>query len=138
MSTPTRDAPKRSLFRLIGDLPGLLSDLVRHEIEQLKSEITGKLKSAGVGIGLLVGAGAFLFFAMLVLTAAGILGLATVLPAWAAALIVGGALLVITAILALIGFAQLKRGVPPAPTETIESIKKDVRVIKGIGNGPSS
>ena len=138
MSTPSRDAPKRSLFRLIGDLPGLLSDLVRQEIEQLKQEIVGKLTKAGVGIGLLVGAAAFLFFALLVFTAAGILGLATVLPAWAAALIVGGALLVITAILALIGIAQLKRGVPPAPTETIKSIKKDVRVIRGIGTDNNS
>jgi len=126
-------APKRSLFKLIGDIPSLLMELVRGEIESFKQELVGKLKLAGVGIGLLIGALSILLFALLVFTAAAILGLATVLPAWAAALIVGGALLLIAVILALVGISSLKKGVPPAPTETIKSIKKDVRTIKGTG-----
>ena len=126
-------APKRWLFKLIGDIPSLLMELVRGEIESFKQELVGKLKLAGVGIGLLIGALSILLFALLVFTAAAILGLATVLPAWAAALIVGGALLLIAVILALVGISSLKKGVPPAPTETIKSIKKDVRTIKGTG-----
>jgi hypothetical protein len=113
-------------------------DLVRGEIESLKQELLDKLKHAGVGIGLLVGAAAFAFFALLVLIAAAVLGLATVLPAWASALIIGGGVLVIAVILALVGVASLKKGVPPAPTETIKSIKKDVRAIKGIGKRANS
>lgn len=124
--------PKRSLFSLIGDLPGLLMDLVRGEIEQLKRELIAKAAQAGVGIGLLVGAAAVLFFALGVFIAAAILGLALVLPAWAAALIVGGALVLIAAILVLIGIASLKSS-SKGPEESIDSIKKDVRVIKGIG-----
>ena len=124
---------KRSIFRLIGDLPGYIVDLVKSELEQLKQEVLGKLKAAGIGIGLLVGASAFLFFALGVLVAAAILGIATALPAWLAALIVAGALLLITAILVLIGVNQLKRGVPPVPEETIASVKEDVNAIKGIG-----
>lgn len=131
MTGAPQDAPKRSLFSLIGDLPRLLTDLVRNEIESLKLEITTKLKNAGIGAGLLVGAALFAFFAFAVLLTAAVLGLATVLPAWASALIVAGVLLLITAILALLGIGKLKRGVPPAPTETIDSIKTDVRVIKG-------
>ena len=126
-------APKRSLFKLIGDIPSLLMDLVRGEIESFKQELIGKLKHAGIGIGLLAGAGVFAFFAVLVLIAAAVLGLATVLPAWAAALIVGGVILIIAGILVAIGLRSLKKGVPPAPTETIESIKKDVQTIKGTG-----
>jgi len=68
-----------------------------------------------------------------VLLAAAVLGIATALPAWLAALIVAGALLLITAILVLIGVNQLKRGVPPVPEETIASVKEDVNAIKGIG-----
>jgi hypothetical protein len=34
--------------------------------------------------------------------------------------------------------ANLKKGVPPAPTETMESIKKDVDAIKGIGKRAQS
>jgi hypothetical protein len=131
-------APKRSLFRLIGDIPTLLMDLVRGEIESLKQELLGKLKHAGVGIGLLAGAATFAFFALLVLIAAAVLGLATVLPAWASALIIGGGVLLLAVILALAGIASLKKGVPPAPTETIKSIKKDVRAIKGIGKRANS
>jgi hypothetical protein len=124
---------KRSLFALIGDLPRLLGDLIRHELDSLKDEIVGKLKHAGIGIGLFVGAGLFAFFAICVLIAAAVLGIATALPAWLAALIVAAALLIITLILALIGMASLKKGMPPAPTETIESVKKDIDAIKGVG-----
>ena len=125
------ETPRRSLFTLIGNLPTLLIELVRNELESLKSEIAGKLKSAGIGIGLLAGAAFFALFALMVLIAAAVLGLATVLPPWAAALIVGGVILVIAVVLALAGIGKLKTGVPPAPTGTIESIKKDVRTIKG-------
>jgi len=138
MTDARGDKPKRSLFALIADIPSLLSNLVRGEIDSLKQEIAAKLKAAGIGIGLLVGAATFAFFAVLVLIAAGVLGLATVLPAWAAALIVGGGILVIAVVLALVGIASLKRGVPPAPTKTISSIKKDVRTIKGTGRKEKS
>lgn len=133
MSATPPKPPKRSLFGLIGDLPHLLVDQVRNEIELLKKEITEKIKHAGIGIGLLVAAGTFAFFFAGVLTAAGILGLATVLPAWAAALIVAGILLLITAVLALVGVAQLRSSTPPTPEKTITSIKKDVQIIQGIG-----
>ena len=129
---------RRGLFRLIADIPSLLVDLVRGEINSLKQEIIGKLKHAGIGIGLLVGAATFVFFAVLVLIAAGVFGLGTVLPMWLSALIIGGGILLIAIVLALIGVANLKKGVPPAPTQTIESVKKDVRAIKGIGKRANS
>ena len=133
-TTPER---KRSLFSLIGDLPGLLADLVRNEIEQLKKELIASAKHAGVGLGLLVAAGAFLFFALAVFIAAAILGLAVVLPAWAAALIVGGVILLLGALLIAIGVTQLKKG-NPTPTETIKSVQQDVKAIKGVGKRAGS
>lgn len=129
---------RRGLFKLIADIPGLIRELIEAEIESLKAEIVGKLKAAGIGAGFLVTAGVFAFFATLVLTAAGILALALVLPAWAAALIVGGALLALAGIAAAIGVAQLKHGVPPTPTQTIESVKEDVRVVRGLGKRGAS
>jgi len=133
MAAPEERSERRSLFRLLGDLPGALMDLVRAELDSLKQEIVGKLKAAGIGVGLLVGAGLFAFFLLAVLITAAILGIATALPAWLAALIVAAALLVVTIILALLGISNLKKGVPPAPTETVKSIKKDVNAIKGVG-----
>ena len=109
-----------------------VGDLVRAEIAALKAEIAAKMKAAGIGAGLLVGAAVFGLFAVLVLIAAGVLALALVLPPWAAALIIGAVLLIIAAIIAAIGIGQLKRGVPPTPTETIESVKDDVRAVRGL------
>ncbi len=138
MPSERSETSRRSLFTLIGSIPTLLVDLIRDEIESLKIEMTGKLKSAGIGIGLLAGAAAFVFFALMVLIAAAVLGLTMVLPAWLAALIVGVVILLIAAVLAFVGLRSLKKGVPPAPTNTIESIKKDVRTIKGTeGKGNS-
>jgi uncharacterized membrane protein YqjE len=127
---PQRE-PKRSLAALIADVPRLLGELVRGEVESLKKEMLAKLATAGIGVGLFVGAALFALFALMVLIAAAILGFAEVLPAWAAALIVAGILLIITAILVAAGVSLVKKGTPPAPTETIESIKSDVRAIKG-------
>lgn len=131
MASERGETSRRSLFTLIGAIPTLLVDLIRNELESLKHEITGKLKDAGIGIALLLGAAVFAVFALMVLLAAAILGLATVLPAWLSALIIGVAILLVAAILAVVGIRSLKKGVPPAPTNTIESIKKDVRTIKG-------
>jgi len=128
-----QELPKKSVFKLIADLPGYLVDLLRSELELLKAELISKIKHAGIGVGLLAAGAFFAFFAFAVLLAAAVLGIATALPGWLAALIVGGALLVITAVLVLVGVNQLKRGTPPVPTETIESVKKDVNAIKGIG-----
>lgn len=127
------ETPKRSLFTLIADLPTFIIDLVKSELEQLKNEIVGKLKLAGIGIGAFVVAGVFAFFALGVLVAAAVLGIATALPGWAAALIVAGVLLVITAILVVVGISLLKKGAPPTPTTTIASVKDDVDAFKGTG-----
>jgi len=138
MSNPTAEKPRRSLFALIGDIPRLLTDLIRGEIEALQKEMIEKVKHAGVGIGLVVVAGSIAFFALGTLVAAAVMALAQVLPGWAAALIVAAALLVIAALLIAIGIQQLKQGTPPTPTKTIDSIKQDVRVISGTGKRASS
>jgi len=124
---------RKSLFSLIADLPRLVIGQVKNEIEQFKAELVAKIKHAGIGVGLFAAAGFIAFFLLAVLVAAAILGLATVMPGWLAALVVAGVLLVIVVILVLAGLHQVKQGIPPAPTETIKSVKKDVNVIKGLG-----
>jgi hypothetical protein len=124
---------KRSLGGLLSSLPDLVTRLIRGEIALAKGELIAKLRAAGVGIGLLVAAALFGFLLLEVLVAAAVLGTATVFPAWLAALLVGAGLLIVTAILALVGVRALKRGVPPVPTETVESVKSDVRARKGEG-----
>ncbi|MET0991153.1 MAG: phage holin family protein [Lacisediminihabitans sp.] len=123
---------KKSLVALLADLPRLLIALAKEELERLKLELLGKLKHAGIGIGLLIFAAVLAFFLLAVLLTAAVLGFATIVAPWLAALIVAGILLLIIAILVLVGVGQLKRGAP-VPTETIDSVKKDVNAIKGIG-----
>lgn len=123
---------KKPLLGLIADLPRLVIGQVRNEIEQLKKELVAKLTHAAIGIGLFVGAALFGFFLLALLIVSAVLGLATVLPGWLAALIIAVVLLVITGVLALVGLRQVKRGMPPAPTATIKDVKKDVNAIKGI------
>jgi MFS family permease len=123
--------PKRSLFGLIGSLPGLISDLIRAELDRLKDEIATKAKAAGLGLAIFAVAALFGFFALAVLLAAAILGIAVALPAWLAALIVGVVLLIITGILAFWGMKKFQAGTPPTPEKTISSVKQDVRVLTG-------
>lgn len=133
MTNVPNPARKKSLGELLGELPGLLITLVKDEIEGLKREITSRLAKLGVGAALFVVAALLGFFALAVLIAAAVLGLATVFQPWAAALIVAGALLVIVAILVLVGVRSIKKGIPPVPENSVDSLKKDVNAIKGLG-----
>ena len=122
---------KKSLGSLLGSLPELISRLIRGEIQLAKTELVTKLKEAGVGAGFLVGAALFGFFLLAVLITAGVLGLATVVAPWLAALIVAAVLLVVTGVLALLGVKALKKGVPPVPQQAVDSVKADVAALKG-------
>lgn len=124
---------RRPLGELLTAVPKLIAALVSAELQHLKAELTGKLASLGIGIGLFVGVAVLGWFLVAVLLAAAILGLSVVLPGWLSALIVAAALLVVMIVLALVGIAKVKKATPLAPTETIESIKEDVRAIRGMG-----
>jgi TRAP-type mannitol/chloroaromatic compound transport system permease small subunit len=62
--------------------------------------------------------------------AAAVLGLATALPAWLSAVIIGVVLLVIAGIAALIARRKVAQASPPVPERTIETVKEDVKEIK--------
>lgn len=133
--TDTGRAPRhRSLVQLVQDVPTLVKQLVHDEIALAKAELLGKVKSLGIGAGLMAAALVVLLYLVGVLLTAAVLALSLVLPGWASALIVAGVLLIVAAVLALVGFRILKRGLPPVPTETIDSLKADLRAVKGLGD----
>ena len=129
---------KRSLLSLITDIPALIQELFHREVELLKAELIAKLKALGVGGGLIAGAAVVLLFMIGVLLTSAVLALSLVMPGWLAALIVAAFLLIVAGILALIGYRILKRGIPPLPTESIDSLQKDYRAIRGIGKRGTS
>jgi uncharacterized membrane protein YqjE len=129
---------KKSLFALIADIPTLVTDLVSREIELVKTELIAKIKALGIGAGFIAGALLVLLGMLGVLLTAAILALSEIMPGWLAALLVAAVLLILAVILGLIGYRILKKGIPPLPTESIDSIKRDIRAIKGIGKRGAS
>ena len=125
------DKSRESIFELLADLPNLITNLIQAEIEQVKTKAKHLGSYAGKGAIFMVLALIFLFFAIGTLVAVAILALALVLPAWLSALIVFVVFLLIAVVLALIGVKFFKKlGEDPNP---VESVKKDIRAVKGEG-----
>ena len=124
----TRD--DRSTSDLLRELSQQTGDLVRKEMELAKAELRVKGKAAGVAGGMFGGAGVIALYGVGALTAAAILGLAIVLDAWLAALLVGIGYLAVAGILALTGKKNLEQATPPVPEQAIESSKEDVEWTK--------
>lgn len=119
-----------TLGRLVHDLTEQTSALVRSEVDLAKAELAVKGKAAGVGAGLFGVAGLLGFFGAAVMITTAILALALVLPAWAAALIVGVVLLIAAGIAALTGKNKVSEATPAAPERAVAGAKKDVETIK--------
>lgn len=128
---------KRSLLQLLADIPTIVRELVEGEIELFKQEMIRKLRALGIGAGLIAVAGIILLGMLGVLLTAAIFALSLIMQGWLAALLVAAALLVIAVVIGLIGYAVLKKGIPPLPNETISGLKKDLNVIKGVGRKTS-
>jgi MFS family permease len=99
--------------------------LVR-DIELAKREISENMKRAGVGAGMFAAAGILALFAGGAFTAAAILALAIVLPAWASALIVGGVWALFALIVGLMGKRNLQKATP-IPKAAAVAAKNDAR-----------
>jgi uncharacterized membrane protein YqjE len=127
-----RDSAPRDLSaaELMRQLSDQTVTLVRQELDLARAELTEKGKRAGLGAGMFGGASLFGLYALGALTACAILALALVVKGWLAALIVAVAYGVIAGVLALTGTRNVKRAVPPAPEQTVESVKEDVQWTK--------
>lgn len=102
--------------------------LIRQELALARLELSDTVKHAGIGAGMLAGAGFVAFLGVGTLVAVLVLVLATALEDWLAALIVALVLLAIAGVMAAMGKGQLGKAAPAAP-QTIESVKADVEVV---------
>lgn len=134
--TDSRDRKPRSLFGLVGDVPKLVKDLVTGELNLLKAEMLTKAKIFGLAAGLLVGALVIVLYAIGVLLTAAVMGLATVMPAWLAALLLAVVMLIVAGIIGWIGWKRFQKGLPLTPKRTIDSVKNDINAVKGMGKKP--
>jgi hypothetical protein len=130
--TQTRgdSSQEASVAELVKQLSEQTSRLAQQEVQLAKTELAVKGKRVGIGAGMFGGAGVFGFYMLGALTAAAILGLATAVAAWLAALIVTVALGVIAGGLALYGKTKVQQATPPVPEQASESVKEDVQWAK--------
>jgi len=124
---------RKGLFALISDVPRLVTDLVKGELELAKLELIAKGKKAGVGAGLIAGALIVLLLFVTMLLTALVLGLGEIMPPWLAALLVALVLLIIAAVLAFIGYKSVQKALPPKPERAMRGLERDVKVLKGNG-----
>jgi Putative Actinobacterial Holin-X, holin superfamily III len=122
---------ERGIGELFGQLSQDMTMLVRQEVQLARAEMSEKLSRLTANLVSVVAGGFVAYLGGLALVAALILGLndlANISP-WVSALIVG-------AVLAIAGYAMLRRGldelkrVDIAPRRTVENIRDDVQAIK--------
>lgn len=135
------DIPTRPEERTLGQLVAMatadLSALVHDEIALAKTELRLDAKRAGIGGGALAVAGGLLAFAVPVLTFAAAYGIHNLGLglAWSF-LVVGGALVLLAALVGLFAMSKLKKVKPPE--RSITSAKQTVSALQGIRPHPRS
>ncbi|HKF82790.1 MAG TPA: phage holin family protein [Solirubrobacterales bacterium] len=121
---------QHSTGELVKQLSEQTTTLVRKEIELAKAELSTKGKVAGEGAGMFGGAAVIGLLALGAMTAVIIALLDKAMDFWIAALIVAVVYGAIAAVLALNGRDRVKKGMPPAPEQTVETVKEDVQWAK--------
>jgi MFS family permease len=122
-----RERPIGELFKQLSEET---STLIRQELELARAELREKGREAGKGAGFLGGAGLLGLLAAGALTACLILLLDKAVAVWVAALIVAVVYGAIAGILALRGKERVQAATPPAPEQTVETVKEDVEWAK--------
>ena len=122
-----RDSSTGELVRQLSDQ---VSQLVRQELELAKAEMGRKGREAGAGAGYLGGAAVAGLLALGTLSAVIVLLLAEAMDAWVAALVLTVLYAAAGGVLALTGRERVRQVMPPAPEQTVESVKEDVQWAK--------
>jgi len=120
---------ERSISRLLSDLAGETAELFRQELTLFKAELQEKLSRAGIGAAALAAGALIAFSGWFFLLLAAVFALMIVVPAWAAALIVGVLVVAIGGVLALIGKGRM-RADALTPERTLRALREDQAWIK--------
>lgn len=124
--------PQKSTGGLLNEALTHVSSLVRKEVDLARAEINENLHSAGVAIGLIVGAVVIALTALNVLSAALVAALTEAgIPAGWSALIVGAVLGIIAYVMIAKGTSDLKLS-SLAPTRTAKNVKRDAQAVKEV------
>ena len=103
---------------------------VRLELQLATAELKRKVAALGVGAALLLGAALFGFLGLCFGLAAAAAGIATTLDVWLALLIVGGGLMLLTLLLAALGYLMLQKGTKPVPEQAVEEARLTTEALR--------
>ena len=126
----TEELSERSVGELVQQLSEQTAVLVRKEMRLAQVELQEKGKRAGIGAGMLGGAGLVALYGAGAVVAAVIVLVATAIEPWISAAIVGVVLLATAGLLALLGRRQVKQATPPKPERAMESVQYDVEHVR--------
>jgi len=130
-NVPPADASTQpSVAELVARSTEHMSALFRKEIELAKAETRVEAKRAGVGAGMLAGAGVLALVVLGLVSLAAARWLAEVMDLGWAYLVVAGFWLVVAVGLALAGRAKLTH-VSPAPEQTTETLRQVPNALRG-------
>jgi hypothetical protein len=129
MTDQQGDLRERPIGDLLKQLSEETSTLVKQELALARAELEAQGKRAGMGAGMLGGAGVAGLLTLGALTATLVALLDTAMATWVAALIVTVIWAAVAGVLALQGRNKIKEATPPAP-QTVETVKEDVRWAK--------
>ncbi len=118
----------RPISAVLHDIVGNVQDIIRAEVRLAKAELNEELAKSRAAATLLAAGACTLIFSALFMLLAVVYALSLVLPAWAAALIVGAGVGVIAAVCLGMGIKRLKavRG----PAKTAATVKENVEWAK--------
>jgi uncharacterized membrane protein YqjE len=123
------DLREQPIGELLKQLSQETSTLVKQELALARAELEQQGKRAGLGAGMLGGAGVAGLLTLGSLTAVVIALLATAMDTWLAALIVTVVWAAVAGVLALQGRSKIQQATPPAP-QTVDTVKEDVQWAK--------
>lgn len=127
-----RDRADDSFLTLLGDLPELVTTLVKAEIESAKAWISRTAKDAGIGSVWFLVALFFLFWLIPMILVFAVAGLSSWWPVWLSALAVLGLLLLcvlVCVVLGLVKFRKVLRRENPG-----QAVATDIRIVKEAGD----
>ncbi|MBO9625051.1 MAG: phage holin family protein [Microbacterium sp.] len=127
-----RDRADDSLLTLLGDLPDLVTNLVKAEIDAAKTWVSRTAKDAGIGSVWFLVALFFLFWAVPVVLVFAIAGLSSWWPVWLSAIVVFGILLLAVLFFALLGILKFRKVL--ARENPAQAVAADIKIAKGSGN----
>lgn len=121
--------PEKSIGELFTELVQEVRTLFRQEMELFTTEMKEKITHVGKDAAAIVVGGVLLYSGLLVLLAAAVLGVATFMPAWGAALLVAIVVLAIGFILVQKGRKDLTQ-MEVKPEKTTETLKETAQWAK--------